>query len=539
MTGTQTEPSSKSKATKQLVVDAAVAVGLLCGLAVAYAVDSRVEFAKSQVPVPVPKPPTPPSEPPPPPPKPPVFVPPEESLPPIDPVRRVVVDYTSDLRFGLTTTTGNPDDRGDDGKQLTYDENGGTNNTRLWVDGDTPLVGSDEGAMVCGMTQRGEGTLEAEWKYEDISVSQTIEYVAGESSRRMDTIRVGYLLKNSGTQEHEVGLRVMLDSLIGDNDGVPFVISGQEGALVRSRRSYEGEDVPDFVRALERADLVRPGVIADLGLHPVEGERPDKVILTGWPGGDADWTYTPRRSFDIDTAIGLYYNPRPLRPGKERLIRLTYGLGSISSTKSRNAVLSLTAGPPFRSGGDFWLVALVQNPLQGQKITVELGKGLSLADGHEATKSVKTGGGTVQTQLSWLVHISPATFGTVEVEAELAPGGIREQYTVNVQPRDARLLLAVSDSTSVGKPFYVTAAVQHSRAGQTVQLTLPRALKLADGHRPTKSVPAGREYAQVHWLIDAPPESAAGNVEVSVSLTPDNIEQQIPFEIVHERHLIE
>ena len=37
----------------------------------------------------------------------------------------------------------------------------------------------------------------------------------------MDGVQVTYKLKNTGTTSREVGLRVMIDSLIGGNDGVP------------------------------------------------------------------------------------------------------------------------------------------------------------------------------------------------------------------------------------------------------------------------------------------------------------------------------
>ncbi len=47
----------------------------------------------------------------------------------------------------------------------------------------------------------------------------------------MDTVRVTYELKNSEAVTRPVGLRVMLDTLIGDNDGVPFIVPGREGIV--------------------------------------------------------------------------------------------------------------------------------------------------------------------------------------------------------------------------------------------------------------------------------------------------------------------
>ena len=83
----------------------------------------------------------------------------------------------------------------------------------------------------------------------------------------------------------------MLDTLIGDNDGVPFIVPGREG-IVTSTLEMRGNEVPDFVRSLERPDLSSPGVIVDINLVPAEGEaRPGELVLSHWPGENADWNY--------------------------------------------------------------------------------------------------------------------------------------------------------------------------------------------------------------------------------------------------------
>ena len=48
----------------------------------------------------------------------------------------------------------------------------------------------------------------------------------GEQSRRLDTCLVRYVIENTDVRSHRVGLRFMLDTFIGANDGVPFTIPG-------------------------------------------------------------------------------------------------------------------------------------------------------------------------------------------------------------------------------------------------------------------------------------------------------------------------
>ncbi len=516
----------KSADLRRTIVDVLVAVGLLLTLGAVCVFDKTMAVVAT-VPPPVVLPPTEPSAEPEPALEPPAAELPEETLPPIDPERRLRVEHRADLRFGLCTTTGNPDDPSDDHKRLIYAKDGGTNNTRLWVDGATPLVGGGAGSLVTAMHEADGGRLEADWEYRGIRVTQTIQYVAGDTSRRIDTIRVDYRLKNTGTAEPEVGLRVMLDSLIGDNDGVPFIVPGRE-QLVTEPAIFREPEVPDFIRALERPDLVNPGVVADLGLRPEPGERPSEVILTNWPGSDAEWDYNRTRPFGSDTAIGLYYSPRKLLPGGERLISFTYGLGSISSTRTRNASLSLTAGGPFRSGGKFWLVCLVKNPRAGQEVRLELPSGLELGPNETATKPVQAG--TEFTQLSWLVKILPTTLGASKLKALLLPESVSEEQEVNVQPRDPRLVVRIRQPVRTGKPFWVSVLVQHSRAGQTLELRLPTGCKFGASHTARKSVPVKEGYAQVDWLVESSVQGGS-QADLSVVLTPDGLEEKVTVPI--------
>src|SRR5262249_32906098 len=113
---------------------------------------------------------------------------------------------------------------------------------------------------------------------------QFVEIVAGEQSRLLDTCRVRYILENEGRDVHRVGLRFMLDTFIGANDGVPFAIPGQKDLCDTKMEFRRKSDVPDFIQALERDNLRNPGTIAliqfKLGSR-IEG--PDRVTLGAWP----------------------------------------------------------------------------------------------------------------------------------------------------------------------------------------------------------------------------------------------------------------
>ena len=85
---------------------------------------------------------------------------------------------------------------------------------------------------------------------------------------------------------HRVGLRFLLDTFIGANDGVPFLIPGRN-QLCDTHLDVQGTDVPLYIQACESDDLAHPGTIARIqfvlggGLAP-----PDRVTLGAWPNAD-------------------------------------------------------------------------------------------------------------------------------------------------------------------------------------------------------------------------------------------------------------
>lgn len=517
-TGTTTKPTGGGHPLR-LLGDVLAAVALVGVLLAVGAVDRARPVVEVQPPV-VPEPPPIDPEPEPEPPPPPVVLPAPESLPPIDPTPRITVNFLQPGRFGIVTTSGNPDDDSDDFKRLTFAVKGDTNNTRLWVDSATPMVLTDQLGGEDTLRFAAEQRRETLGNYRDIQVTQVVELTAGDISRRMDTVRVLYHLKNTSSADHTVGLRVMLDTLIGNNDGVPFIVPGVDG-IVTQATSFRGEQVPDFVRALERPDLASPGVIVDIGLRARDAERPSEVVLAHWPGGEAEWNYE-RAPLRRDSAAGLYYEPRPLKPDEQRTVGFTYGLGTISSTKTRNAKLSLTAGGPFRSGGQFWVVALVQNAKAGQSVKLTLPDGMKLGDKHTPVQSVTAGADV--TQLSWLVLIDRSLIGNAELKATLEPDAAEERQSLTIQPRDARLTVIAKGPVQSGKPFWVVAVVQNPRAGQTAELQLPAGLTLDPKHTASKPVPTNSEYAQVMWLVRSAPQQS-GSRELTVRLQPDAIQE--------------
>jgi hypothetical protein len=275
-----------------------------------------------------------------------------------------------------------------------------------------------------------------EYPEKNVVVTQVVELVPGQS-RRLDTVLVRYTLHNQSDRPHKLGLRFLLDTYIGTNDGVPFCIPGRPDFL-ETMEEFDLKHMPAYVQAWERMDLKDPGTIAHLGLKGidipgVELEPIDRMRICRWPGHrDQGWEWPMRpindREEDKDSCVVLDWKDREMAAGEKRELAFIYGLNAISSAGRTNPVMGLTAGGSFRKGGEFTLTAIAKNPQPGQKAKLTLPKGLELASEQSAEQELKSGSG--HTLVSWRVISTAVGQYTIEVMS----GALREAQRVSIAP---------------------------------------------------------------------------------------------------------
>jgi hypothetical protein len=362
---------------------------------------------------------------------------------------RVGIDFDLRRRFGFTLRKENDPKNPGKKKRLTYDEKGSSNNTCLRVDGNTYLFGnSGYGKWVKKEEPRGNKRTgwDSTWEAynEGIVVKQSVDLLPGEQSRLLDTVLVRYTITNQSNNPHTVGLRVMLDTFIGANDGVPFAVPGSEGKkdrLVDTMEVFDQKDIPDYIQALERPDLKDPGTVAHLGLKIPGFEPLSQMVICRWPeSGEYTWPdkpeYEPMRSNTEkpDSCVFLFWtvdNMAGRQPGEkpaERKMAFTYGLNTISGLGSGGGKLALTSGAGTRPGGEFTVTAYVKDAEDGQVVTLELPDGFAFAKGHEESKTIEKGGSLVQ--VSWRVR---AGLKEGEFPVQARSGGARATRSIRIR----------------------------------------------------------------------------------------------------------
>jgi hypothetical protein len=155
------------------------------------------------------------------------------------------------------------------------------------------------------------------------------------------TIRV----ENTSEQALAIGVRLLLDTYLGEDRDTHFRIAGD--TAVRQEQAFafgampawwESDDNEDADGVLLRALLLGEGVT-----------RPDRIVFANWKRlNDTSWNYdvNSARDFNLlpysinDSAVCHYYDPLQIQPGEARTV--VVALGPFEEAPPRLS----TAGPP-------------------------------------------------------------------------------------------------------------------------------------------------------------------------------------------------
>jgi hypothetical protein len=284
---------------------------------------------------------------------------------------------------------------------------------------------------------------------------------------------VRYKIENKSNREQSVGLRFLLDTFIGANDGVPFIIPGDPKLCETQMKfsSAQAPAVPDYIYAVENKDPNNRGTVAQVQFRLSKAlEAPSRVQLSGWPdkglrdlynqfgavrntnpdvksrlqaGGLLEvWDELPwaqeqytlwdvpfikfsaladtkirkkdtQKEFDPDSAVVMYWDPQPLKPGASREVGFAYGLGGVSSGGGDSRIL-LTHGGELEAGGTWTLNALVSDKTPGETLTLEVPKGCELTQEKAEQQVPEPSGGRSQSPVNW--HIKAAAPGVYKLK---------------------------------------------------------------------------------------------------------------------------
>ena len=240
-------------------------------------------------------------------------------------------------RFTLGNKLGDPANLNDDNKILLYGHPGPrTSFTSVRIDGNNYVYG--EGGSFSEIPTAYGTYVKGVWERNDIQVTQVCGLVSNPSTGRADVMQIRYQLTNlDPNNSHAVGLRILLDTMLGLNDGAPFQVPGSDPITTECEFLKSRDEIPDFWQSFDY--LENPTVISQGTLKGSGATEPDRIVFASWPsfkGTVWDYVITPGKRFGTstspDSSVGLYWNEVSLEPNETIEYVTYYGLSDLSQS---------------------------------------------------------------------------------------------------------------------------------------------------------------------------------------------------------------
>ncbi len=442
---------------------------------------------------------------------------------------RIFVNTTDDGtgRYAVDSTGGDPLNPRDDDKPLVYGRPcPWTSYTTIRIDGTDHVFGgktqrrAGKGAAFGRMVSRpqlsGTDTIVAAWEFGDVEVTQSLSIVRSTTTGLRDTARITYVVTNLGRTQHSVGLRIMLDTMLGANDGAPLR-AGERAIL--SDAAFDQGDMPHFWQAFD--SLSSPTVTSQGTLVGADATPPDRVVIMNWGSlADDPWNvevvpgrdFTRAGEYELDSAIALYWDPAPLGPGDSREYTTLYGMGGISIAPG---VLSIGVTSPaeITTGKDrpatFPIVAYVENSgptvALNVRISLRLPDGLAMVSGDAGWIGLGDLAPGETAQAAW--EVAPEAIDRAELEYSVAveaenaePNLVRRSVRVLAPPKLGVEIVAGRGFTVKGDaydPYPLKVGARIRNSGGAPAYGVKATLALADGLSLAVREKAARFPAQI------------------------------------------
>ena len=306
-------------------------------------------------------------------------------------------------RFAVDVSNGDPERHDDDHKPLIYGHpKPWTSYTTLRINGANYVFGPSSpkragarlpGGEILEAPKADQKQLTMKCRYGPVVVEQILDITRSPSTGALDTARIKYLVSNQGSAPVEIGLRTLLDTMVGDNDGAPFRFGEKE---VTYEYSGNNTEFPDFWQAFD--SLSKPSVIAQGTLKGGDVTTPDRLVFTNWgKAADNPWEFPVEAGMELvrlgedelDSAVAMYWLPRKIDPGGQLKFVLDYGLGGITFSPG-NTFLGISAPAEVRYSIDeqrkYTIVLYLEHRGEAKardvKVALELPSGLECTAGQ-------------------------------------------------------------------------------------------------------------------------------------------------------------
>lgn len=169
--------------------------------------------------------------------------------------------------------------------------------------------------------QRSPNQVSILYRSVSFLVRQQVSLISSAGSGSVDAFRITFEIENSGPSTTIAGLRLLLDTVLGEKTGNHFMVSGLGVITQELRYGLESG----------ARSILSPGEAVSLGIETWGGDLtpPSRTVLasklklaqSAWMPAPAD---APSTSVSLmpDSAVGLFWEPEGLAPGSLKRISI-------------------------------------------------------------------------------------------------------------------------------------------------------------------------------------------------------------------------
>lgn len=355
--------------------------------------------------------------------------------------------------------------------------------------------------------------------------TQRITLMRNPYTQRRDMVRISYTFEQEPTKctnvqlnDTSVGVRLLLDTMVGSDDAASFFVPGQGN--VTTELELTDSSVPAYFRVFADPNLA-PDSLQALGyLHLSSNHTntpwPSKFQIASWFDlWDTEWQYETRPDKSHgDSAIAVYWPSYKLGIGEgESLLRFELGYGLAprgGGDMWSDAPVTVNDDPIFDA--DTWVHNRTNAAYNGGKMTLSLPSGMVVRP-LPAAAGAATTGNTEQA----VGDLAPGATTHVRWPLEITGGPGLYTYTTTTEFAGGQIFRTVNQVKLQPGIKFAEASYQVDETAGTITVTVERTNSL------------GNQVAVVAGAADGTARAGTDYTAVTTTLTFDDKTDQQSF----------
>ncbi len=177
------------------------------------------------------------------------------------------------------------------------------------------------------------------WQIGDIELQLNLQFTKGYTSKREDNIEILWTASNHGATSHSIGMHLILDTMILENDAALFrLLNGDE---ITHEAELKETEIHEYIHVIDR--LMNPNLISEISFF--DRQKPNLIQFVDWDSiknSPVELQYIPNRniSFLDDSAVHVQWNPEEVKNGESVSWGLLYGLAGTDIAPTRTPDIS-------------------------------------------------------------------------------------------------------------------------------------------------------------------------------------------------------